>query len=193
MLHEAKIAYYAFDVIQLYIVCTLIRHVLLIRSGHTELLIPSGYAAILFASSIGTAVAKATWRHCLAHFIDRVVARTCCAVNVLTSRISLLFSWPWWMGSVVKHNMLKGVRFCGLQERASKRYTLWRSTQNNFHKLATLFTYSTEEFPSTNPAQGYFSKICYHTSYGHRKAGWSSVTHGLVSLTPRKYANPPSC
>ena len=60
MLHEAKIAYYAFDVTRLYIVCTLIRHVLLIRSGHTELLIPSGYAAILFATSIGPAVAKAT-------------------------------------------------------------------------------------------------------------------------------------
>ena len=77
MLHEAKIAYYAFD------------------------------AAILFASSIGPAVAKATWRHYLSHFIDRVAARTCCAVNVLTSRISFLFSWPWWMKSVVKHNMLK--------------------------------------------------------------------------------------
>ena len=97
MLHEAKIAYYAFDVIRLfvpyaarlkligfyyffckvyciegnikvstrrckllYIVCTLIRHVLHIRSGHTELLIRSGYAAILFATSIGPAVAKAT-------------------------------------------------------------------------------------------------------------------------------------
>jgi hypothetical protein len=39
MLHEAKIAYYAFDVI----------------SGHTELLIPSGYAAILFAKRDVTA------------------------------------------------------------------------------------------------------------------------------------------
>ena len=58
MLHEAKIAYYVFDVI-VYL-CTLIRHVLLIRSGHTELLIRSGYAAILFASSVGPAVAKAT-------------------------------------------------------------------------------------------------------------------------------------
>ena len=77
MLHEAKIAYYAFD------------------------------ATILFASTIGPAVAKATWRHCLSHFINRVAERTCCAVNVLTSRISFLFSWPWWMGSVVKHNMLK--------------------------------------------------------------------------------------
>ena len=77
MLHEAKITYYAFD------------------------------AAILFAITIGPAVAKATWRHCLSHFIDCVAARTCCAVNVLTSRISFLFSWPWWMGSVVKHNMLK--------------------------------------------------------------------------------------
>ena len=77
MLHEAKIAYYAFD------------------------------AAILFATTIGPAVAKATWRHCLSHFIHRVAARTCCAVNVLTSRISFLFSWPWWKGSVVKHNMLK--------------------------------------------------------------------------------------
>jgi len=73
MLHEAKIAYYAFD------------------------------AAIFFAPTIGPAVAKATWRHCLSHFIDRVASRTCCAVNVLTSRISFLFSWPWWMGSVVKH------------------------------------------------------------------------------------------
>ena len=122
MLHEAKIAYYAFDVIRLFVpyaarlkllgfyyffVCTLIRHVLLIWSGHTELLIRSGYAAMLFATSIGPAVAKATWRHCLSHFIDRVAARTCCAVNVLTSRISFFFSWPWWMGSVVKHNMLK--------------------------------------------------------------------------------------
>jgi hypothetical protein len=89
----------------LYIVCTLI--VLLIRSGHTELLIRSGYAAILFATTIGPAVAKATWRHCLSHFIDRVAARTCCAANVMTSRISFLFSWPWWIGSVVKHNMLK--------------------------------------------------------------------------------------
>ena len=34
-------------------------------------------------------------------------ARTYCAVNVLTSRISFLFSWPWWMRCVVKHNMLK--------------------------------------------------------------------------------------
>jgi hypothetical protein len=50
------------------------------------------YAAILLASSIGPAVAKATRRHCLPHFIDRVAARTCCAVNVLTSRISFLFS-----------------------------------------------------------------------------------------------------
>ena len=70
MLHEAKIAYYAFD------------------------------AAILFATSIGPAFAKATWRHCLSHFIDRVAARTCCAVNVLTSRISFfsrdLGGWgPW--------------------------------------------------------------------------------------------------
>ena len=48
MLHEAKIAYYDFD------------------------------AAILFASSIGPAVAKATLRHCLSHFVDRVAARTCC-------------------------------------------------------------------------------------------------------------------
>ena len=68
MQHEAKIAYYAFDVIRFFVpyaaclkllgfyyffVCTLIRHVLLIRSRHTELLIRSGYAAILFASSIG--------------------------------------------------------------------------------------------------------------------------------------------
>ena len=53
-------------------------------------------AAILFATSIGPAVAKATWRH----FIDRVAARRCCAVNVLTSRISFfsrdLGGWgPW--------------------------------------------------------------------------------------------------
>ena len=34
-------------------------------------------------------------------------ARTCCVVNVLTWRISFLFSWPWWMRCVVKHNMLK--------------------------------------------------------------------------------------
>ena len=70
MLHEAKIAYYAFD------------------------------AAIFFATSIGPAVAKATRRHCLSHLIDRVAARTCCAVNVLTSRISFfsrdLGGWgPW--------------------------------------------------------------------------------------------------
>ena len=77
MLHEAKIAYYDFDV------------------------------AILFVTAIGPAVAKATWRHCLSHFIDRVAARTCCAVNVLASRISFLFSWPRWIGSVFKHNMLK--------------------------------------------------------------------------------------
>ena len=60
MLHEAKIAYYALD------------------------------AAILFATRIGPVVAKATWRHFLSHFIDSVAARTCCAVNVLTSRISFL-------------------------------------------------------------------------------------------------------
>ena len=60
MLHEAKIAYYALD------------------------------AAILFATRIGPAVVKATWRHFLSHFIDRVAARTCCVVNVLTSRISFL-------------------------------------------------------------------------------------------------------
>ena len=36
-------------------------------------------------------------------------ARTCCAVNVLTSRISFLFSWPWWMRCLVKHNMLKNI------------------------------------------------------------------------------------
>ena len=89
----------------LYIVCTLIRHVLLIRNGHTELLIRSGYAAILFVTSIGPAVAKATWRHCLSQFIDRVAARTCCAVNVLMSRISFLVTLM--DGSVVKHNMLK--------------------------------------------------------------------------------------
>ena len=58
MLHEAKIAYYAFDVI-VYCMYTH-RHVLLIRSGHTELLTRSGYAAILFVTSIGWAVAKAT-------------------------------------------------------------------------------------------------------------------------------------
>ena len=87
----------------LYIVWTLIRHVLLIRSGHTELLIPSGYAAILFASSVGPSVANATWRHCLSHFIDRVAARTCCAVDFFF----FLLSWPWWTRSVVKHNMLK--------------------------------------------------------------------------------------
>ena len=87
----------------LYIVCTLIRHVLLIRSGHTELLIPSGYAAILFASSVGPSVANATWRHCLSHFIDRVAARTCCAVDFFF----FLLSWPWWTRSVVTHNMLK--------------------------------------------------------------------------------------
>jgi len=73
VLHEAKIVYYAF------------------------------YAAILFATTIGPAVAKATWRHWLSHFIDRVAAWTCCAVNLLTSRISFVFSWSWWMGSVVKH------------------------------------------------------------------------------------------
>ena len=39
--------------------------------------------------------------------IDRLAAPTCCAVNVLKSRISFLFSWPWWMRCVVKHNMLK--------------------------------------------------------------------------------------
>ena len=44
MLHEAKIAYYAFD------------------------------AAILFASSIGPAVAKATWRHCLSLYRSRSCA-----------------------------------------------------------------------------------------------------------------------
>ena len=60
MLHEAKIAYYALD------------------------------AAILFATRIGPAVAKATWRHFISHFIDRVAARSCCAVNVLTSRIFFL-------------------------------------------------------------------------------------------------------
>ena len=92
----------------LYIVCTFIRHVLLIRSGHTELLIRSGYAAILFVTSIGPAVAKATWRHCFSHFIDRVAARTFCAVNVLTSRISFLVTLM--DGSVVKHNMLKHLR-----------------------------------------------------------------------------------
>ena len=89
MLHEAKIAYCAFD------------------------------TAILFATTIGLAVAKATWRHCLSHFIDRVAARTCWAVNVLTSRISFLFSWPWWMGSVVKHNMLK----CSCQN--VRKYVQW--------------------------------------------------------------------
>jgi len=73
VLHEAKIAYSAFD------------------------------AAILFATTIRPAVAKATWRHCLSHFIDSVAARTCCAVNLLTLRSSFLFSWPWWMRSVVKH------------------------------------------------------------------------------------------
>ena len=64
-------------------------------------------AAILFVTTIGPAFAKATWRDCLLHFIDCVAARTCCAVHVLTSRISFLFSWLWWMGSVVKHIMLK--------------------------------------------------------------------------------------
>ena len=87
------------------IVCTLIRHVLLIRSGHTELLIRSGYAPILFVTSIGRGVAKAALRHCLSHFIDRVAARTYCTVNVLTSRISFLVTLM--DGSVVKHNMLK--------------------------------------------------------------------------------------
>ena len=90
----------------LYIVCKLIRHVLLIRSGHTELLIRSGYAAILFASSVEPSVAKATWRHCLSQFIDRVAARTCCAVDFFF----FLLSWPSWTRSVVKHNMLKGYR-----------------------------------------------------------------------------------
>jgi len=71
----------------------------------------------------------------------------------------------------------KRVRFCGLQVRSSKRYTPRRSTENNLHMLATLFTHSTEESPSTNPAQTCFTNIYYHTSYGHRIVGWSSVTH----------------
>ena len=58
MLHEAKIAYYAFDVIVycMYTHQTRIAY----NCRHTELLIRSGYAAILFPSSIGPAVAKAT-------------------------------------------------------------------------------------------------------------------------------------
>ena len=84
----------------LYIVCTLIRHVLLIRSGHTELLIRSGYAAILFAASIVTSLPLTLYR-----------SRSC--ADVLRGERAdvtdfFLFSWPWWMGSVVKHNMLKG-------------------------------------------------------------------------------------
>jgi hypothetical protein len=49
------------------------------------------------------------WRHTIFCAICSTLkaARTCCAVNVLTSRISFLFSWPWWMRCVVKHNMLK--------------------------------------------------------------------------------------
>ena len=43
-------------------------------SGHTELLIRSGYAAILFATSIGPVVAKATWRHCLSLYRSRSCA-----------------------------------------------------------------------------------------------------------------------
>ena len=131
----------------LYIVYTLIRHVLLIRSGHTELLVRSGYAAILFVTSIGPAVAKATWRHCLSHFIDRVAARTCCAVNVLTSQISFLMTLM--DGSVVKHNMLIICRYEVLERYLStRRYSrlgLCKSEftflSNSTHSFSCIFFY----------------------------------------------------
>ena len=49
------------------------------------------------------------WRNTIfcAIFSTLKAAPARCAVNVLTSLISFLFSWPWWMRCVVKHNMLK--------------------------------------------------------------------------------------
>ena len=86
MLHEAKIAYYAFDVI-LYCMYTHQTRIAYTKRTHWI-----AYTKRIRRHIVCNwpAVAKATWRHCLSHFIDREAARTYWCHGFLSFLVTLV-------------------------------------------------------------------------------------------------------